>query len=52
VADFRPTDQAGEVQVILQERLALIVDALEAVLDDDLDRFNQMIQSLGLRIVS
>jgi photosystem II stability/assembly factor-like uncharacterized protein len=52
VADFRPTDQAGEVHVILQERLALIVDALEAVLDDDLDRFNQMIQSLGLRIVS
>ena len=52
VADFRPTDQSGEVQVILQERLARITDALEAVLNDDLEEFNRAIQSLGLRIVS
>jgi photosystem II stability/assembly factor-like uncharacterized protein len=52
VADFQPTDQAGEVHVILQERLARISAALEAVLNDDLDEFNRLIQSLGLRIVS
>ena len=52
IADFRPTDQAGEVHVILKERLALIAGALDAVLDDDLEEFNRMIQSLGLRIVS
>jgi len=52
IADFRPTDQSGEVHVILKERLALIAAALDAVLDDDLEEFNRMIQSLGLRIVS
>ena len=52
VADFAPTDQAGEVHVILQERLAAITLALEAVLNDDLAEFNRQIQSLGLRIVS
>jgi hypothetical protein len=52
VADFRPTAQAGEVQVILQERLARISEALQAVLNDDLEEFNRLIQSLGLRIVS
>ena len=52
IADFRPTDQAGEVHVILQERLAAIAAALEAVLSDDMEEFNRQIQSLGLRIVS
>jgi hypothetical protein len=52
VADFRPTDQAGEVQVLLKERLAAIAAALEAVLNDDLEEFNQQIQSLGLRIIT
>ena len=36
----------------LQERLAAITLALEAVLNDDLEEFNRQIQSLGLRIVS
>lgn len=51
VADFRPTDQQGEVHVVLKERLRLIAAAVEAVLDDDLEEFNQMLQ-LGMRIVS
>lgn len=52
VADFRPTDQEGEVHVILEQRLAAIAAALEAVMDDDLEEFNRMIQSLGMRVVS
>ena len=52
VADFRPTDQQGEVHVVLKGRLALIAQALEAVLDDDLEEFNRLLQSLGIRIVS
>jgi hypothetical protein len=52
VGDFSPTDQANEVHVILKERLALIAAALEAALNDDVEEFNRMIQSLGLRIVS
>ena len=52
VADFRPTDQAGEVHVILRERLAGIAAALDAVLNDDLEEFNRQIQALGLRIIT
>ena len=52
VADFQPTDQQGEVHVILKERLALIAEALDAVLRDDLEEFNRLLQSLGMRIVS
>ncbi len=52
VADFRPTDQQGEVHVILEERLAMIAAALEAVMDDDVEEFNRMLQQLGLRIIT
>ena len=52
VADFRPTDQQGEVHVILEERLAMIAATLEAVMDDDVEEFNRMLQQLGLRIIS
>ena len=52
VADFRPTDQQGEVHVILEERLAMIAAALEAVMDDDVEAFNRMLQQLGLRIIT
>ena len=52
VADFPPTDQEGEVHVVLKERLRLIAAAVEAAMDDDLEEFNRMIQSLGLRVIS
>ena len=52
VADFQPTDQQGEVHVILKERLQLIKAALEAIENDDLAAFNRMIQGLGLRVIS
>ncbi|MDE0897479.1 MAG: hypothetical protein OSA81_00545 [Longimicrobiales bacterium] len=52
IGDFPPTDQQGEVHVILKERLALIAIALDAVLDDDLEEFNRLLQSLGMQIVS
>jgi len=52
IADFRPTDQQREVHLILKERLALIAVALEAVLDDDLEEFNRLLASMGIRIVS
>ena len=52
VADFRPTDQQGEVHVVLKERLRLIAAALQEVLDDDVEDFNRMLQTLGLRVIS
>jgi len=52
VADVPPTDQEGEVHVVLKERLRLIAAAVEAAMDDDLEEFNRMIQSLGLRVIS
>jgi photosystem II stability/assembly factor-like uncharacterized protein len=52
IADFQPTDQQGEVHVVLKERLALIATALDAALNDDLAEFNRMLQALGMRIVS
>ena len=50
--DFRPTDQQGEVHVILKERLLRIEEALNAVLDADLAAFNRRIQALGLGVIS
>ena len=52
IADFTPTDQQGEVHVILRERLALIAVALDEVMSDDLEEFNRLIQVLGMRVVS
>ena len=52
VADFAPTDQIGEVHIVLKERLATIAAALEAVMNDDVEEFNRMLQALGLRIVT
>jgi len=52
VADFRPTDQQGEVHIVLKERLANVAAALSAVMSDDVEAFNRMLQALGLRIVT
>jgi photosystem II stability/assembly factor-like uncharacterized protein len=52
IADFHPTDQQGEVLTVLKERLVRIAEALEAVLNDDLEEFNRLLASLGMRIVS
>ena len=52
VGDFRPTDQQGQVHAILKERLLLIEEALNEVLEEDLADFNRRIQALGLGVIS
>jgi len=52
IGDFRPTDQEGEVHLVLKERLRLIAEAVQAVMDEDLDDFNRRLQALGMRVIS
>ncbi len=47
-SDFRPSSQQGAVGVILNEILMNARAELEELLDDDLDRFNQMLRDRGL----
>ena len=47
-ADFRPTDQQGEVQVLLRSQLIDARAALDRVLDDELAAFNQLLRERGL----
>ncbi|MCH8935951.1 MAG: sialidase [Gemmatimonadetes bacterium] len=46
--DFRPTDQQGEVHMVLRERLEQHRLVVERLLDEDLLRFNQMLQQRNL----
>jgi len=46
--DFRPTDQQGEVHTVLRERLRQHRLVVERLLDEDLLRFNQMLQQRNL----
>jgi len=48
VGDFRPTDSAREVHLILEERIERWRVALDEFLDEELPAFNQMIQSHDL----
>ncbi|MDE2980033.1 MAG: sialidase [Gemmatimonadota bacterium] len=52
IGDFPPTDQQGEVHVILEQRLLRIREAIEEVLDDELADFNRRIQALGMGVIS
>ncbi len=47
-ADFRPTDQQGEVNQILLQRLEHTEQALDALLSGDLARFNRTLRDRGL----
>ncbi len=47
-ADFRPTDQQGEVHMVLHERLEQHRLVVERLLGEDLPRFNQMLQQRNL----
>ena len=46
--DFRPTDQQGEVHMVLRERLEQHRLVVERLLGEDLPRFNQMLQQQNL----
>ncbi|MGQ0764780.1 MAG: WD40/YVTN/BNR-like repeat-containing protein [Gemmatimonadota bacterium] len=47
-ADFRPTDQDGEVHVVLRTRLDASRRALEAILATDLPALNRLLQQRNL----
>jgi hypothetical protein len=42
--DFRPTDQQGEVQEVLNERLKKAVAQFDKFIDEDVQRFNKALQ--------
>lgn len=48
IGDFAPTDQEGEVHVVLKERLRRIQSELRAVLESDLAEFNRLLQGRGM----
>ena len=52
IGDFPPTDQQGEVHVILEQRLLRIREAIEEVIEDELADFNRRIQALGMGVIS
>ena len=47
-ADFRPTDQQGEVHGVLKVRLEAARDALQEVLTNEVAAFNRMLQQRNL----
>ena len=47
-ADFRPTDQHGEVKVLLHDSLLDARSRLDALLQDELAAFNQLLRDRGL----
>jgi DNA-binding transcriptional MerR regulator len=47
-ADFRPTDQHGEVQVILRQQLRDAEEALEALLETAVQEYNRLVLARGL----
>ncbi len=50
-ADFRPTDQHAEVQVILRAQVAEVEARFEALLESDLDEFNRLLQQRVGRVI-
>ena len=48
VADFAPTDQQGEVAVMLRDQLVRVRADLDDLLDDELTAFNQLLRARGL----
>ena len=51
-ADFRPTDQELEVKVLLQERLRAHLEALEALLANEVAALNEMLRARGMLIIA
>ncbi len=51
-ADFRPTDQHVEVQVILRQQVDEVEARLEALLESDLDEFNRLLQQRVGRVIT
>ena len=47
-ADFRPTDQHGEVHILLRDILMSAREDLSALLERDLAAFNQLLRDRGL----
>jgi len=47
-ADFRPTDQQGEVHAVLRERLESAIEALQAILSTDLPELNTRLRAANL----
>ncbi|MGH7501739.1 MAG: WD40/YVTN/BNR-like repeat-containing protein [Longimicrobiales bacterium] len=47
-ADFRPTDQQGEVHAVLKQQLETARTAVDRVLNDELTAFNRMLQERNL----
>ena len=52
VADFPPPDQHREVAGILREQLEEVEQALDAVLRDDLERYNQLLRERTGRMIT
>ena len=51
-ADFPPTDQEMEVKVLLQERLRAHLEALEALLANEVAALNEMLRARGMLIIA
>jgi hypothetical protein len=47
-SDFKPTDQHGEVQTILNTELKAHLSALDAILSKDLTAFNELLKQRGV----
>ena len=52
VADFSPTDQEGEVKVMLNGMLNDYIARLDEYFSDELDELNQMLRARGMAIIS
>ena len=52
VADFPPPDQHREVAEILREQVEEVEQALDAVLRDDLERYNQLLRERTGRMIT
>ena len=46
--DFPPTDQAREVQQVLEERMLDLSEELARVIDRDVEEFNRLLRDRGL----
>jgi hypothetical protein len=46
--DFPPTDQAREVQQVLEERMQQLSEELAEVVGEDIEAFNRLLRELGL----
>ena len=51
-ADFQPTDQHREVSQVLGVQLGEVEEALQAVLAEDLENFNRMLQARIGRVIT